>query len=308
MKEDNMNDFPTPERIDGAEPIPNGAFAPLLTTTDWNEEWKRLQVAREHSDSAAVWDEKAKTFPVKHGSHEGYVGEFLRLADVKPGETVLDMGCGTGALATPLAQEGCHVIACDFSQGMLDMMREDQREHGVEGVDCRLMSWNDNWEAHGLGEDSVDVALASRSIATYDLQEALLKLNRVARRRVCVTLSSGPSPRCDARLLEAAGFSNRLGTDFLYAFNILAANGIEPEVAYIPNTRREQFATFEEALETFASIALSAMRGFAPQSELDCIPERLRTWLQQSLIEDDRGFHLEREREVTWAFISWNKR
>ena len=52
----------------------------------------------------------------------------------------------------------------------------------------------------------------------------------------------------------------------------------------------------------------SAMRGFAPQSELDCIPERLRTWLQQSLIEDDRGFHLEREREVTWAFISWNKR
>ena len=56
------------------------AFTPLLATTDWNEEWQRLQIAREHADDAAIWDEKAKTFPVKHGSQEGYVARFLELA------------------------------------------------------------------------------------------------------------------------------------------------------------------------------------------------------------------------------------
>jgi len=79
-------------------------FTPLLTTTDWNEEWKQLQVARKRADDAAYWDDKAKTFPVKHGSQAGYVEQFLKLAAIQPGETVLDMGCGTGALATPLAK------------------------------------------------------------------------------------------------------------------------------------------------------------------------------------------------------------
>ena len=27
-------------------------FMPLLTTTDWNEEWKRLQTARKRADDA----------------------------------------------------------------------------------------------------------------------------------------------------------------------------------------------------------------------------------------------------------------
>ena len=29
-------------------------FTPLLTTTDWNEEWKELQKVRRHADDAAV--------------------------------------------------------------------------------------------------------------------------------------------------------------------------------------------------------------------------------------------------------------
>ena len=105
----------------------NDEFIPSLIATDWNEEWKKLQVVREKTDDSTIWDAKAKSFPVKHGSQEGYVAEFLRLAGIEPHETVLDMGCGTGALATPLALQGCNVVACDFSQGMLDVMIADQQ-------------------------------------------------------------------------------------------------------------------------------------------------------------------------------------
>lgn len=283
-------------------------FAPLLTTTDWNEEWKRLQDEREHSDSAAVWDRKAKTFPVKHGSQQGYVEAFLRLAAIRAGESVLDMGCGTGALATPLAQAGHHVLACDFSQGMLRVMRDDMASLGVEGVDVRLMSWADDWDAHGIGRNCVDVAIASRSIATYDLEEALMKLDRAARRRACVTLPASLSPKADEELLAAAGFSSGLGRDFLYAFNILAARGIAPEVAYIPNSRLEVFESFDDALACFAGIVRGAVKGLATPDQLDDIPRRLGAWLGDNLVEDERGFHLREPRNVTWAFLAWRTR
>lgn len=283
-------------------------FEPLLTTVDWNGEWKRLQAARNRFDDAGEWDERAKTFPVKHGDQSGYVEQFLALADVLPGETVLDMGCGTGALATPLATAGCHVIACDFSQGMLDKMVADQTQLGVTGVETRLMSWSDDWDSLGLGEGCVDIALASRSIATNDLRDSLMKLDRVARRRTCVTLPSGPSPRTDERLLAAAGFEQQVGRDFLYAFNILASCGINPEVAYISSVRAELFDTFEDACESYDSIVGSAVRGLASPAEIASIPQRLNSWLEKNLVCDERGWHLPEDRTITWAFVSWNTR
>ena len=284
------------------------AFAPLLITTDWNDEWKALQIARERSDDSTVWDAKAKSFPVKHGSQQGYVADFLRLADVQPGETVLDMGCGTGALATPLAIAGHHVVACDFSQGMLDVMIADQRNLGVEGVDVKVMSWSDNWESFGVGPKSADVAFASRSIATSDLRDSLLKLDNAARRRVCVTLPGSSSPRCDDELLRAAGVERNIGHDFLYAFNILAQLGIRPEVSYIPNTRIERFDTFDDALEKFSAVAREAARGYAPAELIAGIPERLRAWLERELVEVDGMLQLSKPRDVIWAFIAWSPR
>lgn len=282
-----------------------GTFTPKLTTTDWNVEWKALQVARRHSDDASVWDAKAKTFPVAHGEQTSYVQRFLELAGVQPGETVLDMGCGTGALATPLAQSGCRVIACDFSRGMLDVMTRDQKSLGVTGVETHLMSWADDWAPLGLAEDSVDVALASRSIVTEDLEESLMKLDTVARRRVCITLPCGPSPKTDERLLAAAGLSQQLGRDFLYAFNILAANGINPEVAYIPSMRIETFPTYGEAQKGFAKIVREGTKHMVSEEGMEEALARLSGWLDDNLVEDELGFHLAEPRKVTWAFIAW---
>ena len=144
-------------------------FTPLLTTTDWGQEWKELQKARRAADDAAHWDERSKTYR-KADSPSPYVNTFLELADIQPGETVLDMGCGSGALAVPLAAQHHEVIAADFSAGMLDRTREECENAGVTGVKTVQMSWADDWVAHGVGPKSVDVAIASRSIATDDLE------------------------------------------------------------------------------------------------------------------------------------------
>ena len=228
-------------------------FTPLLTTTDWNEEWKELQKVRRHADDAAFWDKRSATFTTKDAPNL-YVEKFLGYADIRPGETVFDMGCGTGALAVPLGEAGHKVVAADFSQGMLDQMQARLNEAGVRTVFPKLMSWEDDWPAFGVREGMTDVAVASRSIATADLRDALLRLTEVARRRVCITLATGSSPRVDERILAAVGLPAVLGRDYLYAFNILAAEGIRAEVRYIDSTRDDTFASPEDAYEKLAAM------------------------------------------------------
>ena len=79
---------------------------------------------------------------------------FLELARILPGETVFDMGCGTGALSVPLGQAGHTVVAADFSAGMLGVLREELDAHGVTSVFPKQMSWEDDWAACGVGPES----------------------------------------------------------------------------------------------------------------------------------------------------------
>ena len=73
-------------------------------------------------------------------------------------------------------------------------------------------------DAAGMQPKSVDVAIASRSIATHDLAAALLKLDRTARRRCCITLIATGSPRVDRHIMDAIGASVTESHDYVYAF------------------------------------------------------------------------------------------
>ena len=62
------------------------SFTPILTTTDWNDEWKALQAHRKKAEDAAYWDGRAATFTSKHGSHNAYVERFIEFAGIKNGK------------------------------------------------------------------------------------------------------------------------------------------------------------------------------------------------------------------------------
>lgn len=292
-------------------------FTPLLGSTDWNEEWKELQKLRRRTDDSSFWDKRSATFTTKDAPSP-YVEQFLAYAAIRPGETVFDMGCGTGALALPLGEAGHKVVAADFSQGMLDQMQARLDEAGVRTVFPKLMSWEDDWASFGVREGMTDVALASRSIATADLRIALLRLTEVARRRVCITLATGSSPRVDERILAAVGLPTVLGRDYLYAFNILAGEGIKAEVRYISSTREDTFAAFEDAYEKLAAMIddSSAVRATGPERER--ARENLREWLTANLVPNEHAgepdckgvaqgaWRLAEPRTVTWAFLAWD--
>ncbi len=296
--------------------MPNN-HAPLLSSRDWNEDWKELQKLRRRADDASYWDERAKTFATKDAPNP-YVERFLELAAIRPGESVLDMGCGTGALAVPLGEAGHAVVAADFSQGMLDAMAAQLAARGITDVEPKRMSWDDDWSACGISPNCVDVAIASRSVATADLRDALLKLTDAARRRACVTLATASSPRTDERILAAVGLRSAFGNDHLYAFNILANEGLRPEVSYIDSVRVDTFDGAEEAFDVFRRMIEDAVGTSVPSGERKKALVRLRGWLADNLVENEcaglpdkkgvaeKRLRLREPRIVTWAFLGWD--
>ena len=278
-----------------------------LTETDWNEEWKALQATRRAADDPSFWDARAKHF--KPRETHPYARDFMALAAVRPGERILDMGCGGGSLAIPFAHAGSPVLACDFSTRMLGVLREGIAHFGLHDlVEPKELAWDEDWEAAGVAPKSVDVAIASRSIATHDLAAALLKLDRTARRRCCITLIATGSPRVDRHIMDAIGASVTESHDYVYAFNILVRLGRHPEVSYIISPRRDTFNTLDEGVADFARMLEGGNEERLPE---------LRTYLAHHMVENpeagmpgEKGrpqgaYMLDHVREVCWAFIAW---
>lgn len=295
----------------------NGSgFIPQLTTRDWNEEWRELQKARRASDDSSLWDKKAAKFNKPFG-HSSYTRQFLEFSAIKEGESVFDMGCGTGAIAIPLAKEGHRVVAADFSEGMLKRLSAEAQEQDVHGIEEIRLSWEDDWAEHGVLPKSLDVAVASRSIATTDLKSALLKLSSVAKRKCAITVSAGSSPRSDQQILSEIGLQQFIGRDFIYAFMILIDSGFYPEVRYIESIRKDSYESEQEAFDSLKKMVLDASY-IVPEEQIDAALGRLRAWVQENLMEnpnagsvneygeEEKGLILARPRKIIWAHISWD--
>ncbi len=78
-----------------------------------------------------AWD--ATTYDAAHSFVAALGAPLIDLLDPKPGERVLDVGCGTGTLTAQLAERGCTVVGVDASEEMLARAR---LEH--PGLDVRL--------------------------------------------------------------------------------------------------------------------------------------------------------------------------
>ena len=309
----------TPDDMIGAESaIDAQPFTPKLTTTEWNAEWMALQQARRKADDPTYWDSRAHTFPTST-EPSLYARRFIELADIQHRETVFDMGCGTGALAVPLGLAGHKVVAADFSRGMLDRMSEALEQADVHTVFPMQLSWEEDWAAKGVRPGMVDVCTASRSIATANLRDSLLRLTDIARRRVCITLTTGSSPRTDERIMAELGLKDALCPDYLYAINILAAEGILPQVDFIRSERNDTFDTPEQAAESLRRMIDGAAGAVVGEQQRQAAYVRLHAWLNDNLVPNEHAgspdghggvqkvLRLRNPRVITWAFIAWDK-
>ncbi|MEJ5167747.1 MAG: methyltransferase domain-containing protein [Arcobacteraceae bacterium] len=81
-------------------------------------------------------------------------------------KTILDIGCGTGTLAIPLASKASKITALDLSQPMLDIFANDITTLSLDNkVDIILSSWDD-FEL----SQTYDIAIASMTPAVSSIE------------------------------------------------------------------------------------------------------------------------------------------
>jgi len=127
---------------------------------------------------------------------------LLARVDPHPGERVLDVACGLGALAARAARTGAEVTAIDLSPSMIERAsRRPERVTWLTG-DCQSLPFDD---------DSFDVVVSCFGVIfAPDPQQAAAELARVCRGRVGITawiadqgrdLWEGCAPTCTASRL-----------------------------------------------------------------------------------------------------------
>jgi len=110
-----------------------------------------------------------------------YAEEALELAGgVRPGERVLDVAAGTGALTLAAARAGARVLATDFSPGMVARLSQRLRADGFDraGCEARVM----DGQALELPDAAFDAAFSVFGVMLFpDHRKGLAELARVLR-------------------------------------------------------------------------------------------------------------------------------
>lgn len=262
----------------------------IIDEIDFNALYlNHLKACKHYALPPDKWDKKARNMAEKMvGRASIYNEAMLKAINLQPDETCLDIGCGPGTLALPLAQMGKAVYALDYSQGMLEVLSEFKAEQGLTNLHLLHKSWNDDW----ADVPQADVVLASRSTLVDNLDEMIDKLCAKAKKRVYLT-SVTQRHFLDDGIFEAIGRHDVGFPTYIYLLNRLYQKGIQANVNFIETeSGRFQGETFEDLL---AAVEFSL--GELTQQERHALAD----FYQQKQQRQEAISHGQRK----WALIWW---
>ena len=250
--------------------------------------------------TAEFWDAHAHPF-YSYERRTKYCDEFLKRAAIKPGETVLDMGCGSGTLCIPLSDEGHKVFCADFSQGMLNTVEDVIKAEGITNLTTKLLSWEDDWQAAKV--PVCDVAISSRSLLAENIEDAVAKLDAHARRRVCITARAAGDLCWTSKIADFLGREAPETFDYARIIKAGLDLGRMVDVGHIIDKRIDIFET-QEGLRQFLKRKVPNMNA-AEEERFNYYCET--HFKQYSDEQGKNGWICDDGAFSAWTFISWNK-
>jgi SAM-dependent methyltransferase len=249
---------------------------------------------QKHSRDLEFWEKRAPSF-ADHAKKTYYPSEFIKLVRPEPDWTVLDMACGGGTLAIPLAPLVKKVTAVDFSPSMIDIVKRSSAERDITNIEAILGEWDDDWAALGIG--TYDVAIASRSLRAEDSAPYIQKLLGAARRKVFISAPVGSGP-IDTRMLEFAGREAGEKSDYRKFLGVFEGLGVRANIDFIEERHANCWPSVDAAVDDNRWMFF----GMTPEEE-----GKLRLYMERHLHETGDGWRLDYERVCAWAVMWWEK-
>ncbi len=262
---------------------------------DWNNLRQEAQKRKStKKKTAQEWNNRAPSF-AKRTTKSIYTRNFIELLNPQKNWSLLDVGSGPGTLAIPLAPKVKKITCLDYSENMLAILKQKTRKGKINNIVCCNGSWEDDWPS--LGITPHDVAIASRSLAVDNLQQALEKLCMFAKKKVAVTDRVKHGPR-DPYAFKAVGRELEIGPDYIYTLNLLYQMGIQASCTFIKLQEKQEYPDLEEAVQSYSWM-------FHNLNEKE--KKKLKNYVQSITTRADNDMlQLNREHLPTWAFISWH--
>ena len=139
---------------------------------------KRASLEKRPEEMAAMFDDVAPKYDIVNdilsmGQTRRWRRVVVDAVSAVPGQRVLDLAAGTGTSSEPYADAGIHVVACDFSVGMLKVGKRRRPDIDFVAGDAMNLPFADN------SFDASTISFGLRNV--MDPQEALREMLRVTK-------------------------------------------------------------------------------------------------------------------------------
>jgi len=205
----------------------------------------------------------------------------------------LDVACGIGTVAIPMAQQVARVTALDISPAMLEKLKKRAAAAGVNNISII----NRDWNQVKVGEDIAkhDVVLVSRSLPSNRLSESLERMNSIARYGCYITWRGQRTDKYESEVAQAIGKKLRDYPDSRIIYGTLQAMGIAAKIEIFETTNEEHFPDLAEAVKNMA-------RG----AELTGSQKEKLTAVAKNRLSMSNGFYCG-SYKMQWSLISWHR-